>query len=263
MLRKVAIIKQKMFSKNKKKRIDFLIIGAQKSGTRALYNYLIKHPEIGGCVKEIHFFDEEKNFAKKRTEYYDYHSYFNFSTNKKVYGEKTPIYIYWQPSCKRIWEYNKKIKLIAILRNPVARAFSHWNHAHTKARNKFSFSDCIRDERDLMKKALPNQSRVFSCIDRGFYSEQIRRYKRFFSDEQLFFIKYEEFKKNQKFWIEKIFNFLNVNPNNYSFTPLLGNMGKYQHKMSDEDKNYLKKIFENDIHEVERLLNWDCKDWLE
>ena len=108
-----------MIFKKKDKKIDFIIIGTQKGGTSALDHYLRQHPEIGmGKKKEIHFFDDEKIFSKTDINYNKYHDYFDFSIEKKVYGEATPIYIYWDQSCKRIWKYNKDIKLIAILRNP-------------------------------------------------------------------------------------------------------------------------------------------------
>lgn len=247
----------------KRRKIDFIIGGTQKGGTSALDFYLRKHPEIGMAEKkELHFFDQEKFFSKLKMNYSKYERNFDFSSEKKVYGEATPIYLYWNQSCKRIWEYNPKIKLIFILRNPIERAFSHWNMEYDRNNEKESFSYAIRNEQLRLKEALPLQHRVFSYVDRGYYSEQIRRFKRYFSEEQLMFIKYEEFKTNQEKIIKDIFNFLNVNSDNFNFEHQIINKRKRHSVMSMEDKKYLQEKFRFDIYQVGKMLNWNCMDWL-
>ena len=100
------------------KRVNFLIAGVQKGGTTILDNYLRSHPDI--CMankKEVHFFDNEKLFHDKFTkiDYEQYHSQFTKKNSHKVIGESTPIYTYWKPAAKRIFEYNKDMKLIILL----------------------------------------------------------------------------------------------------------------------------------------------------
>ena len=204
--------------KKKNRKIDFIIAGTQKGGTTALDYYLRKHPEIGmGNNKELHFFDNETNFSKSKTNYSNYHNCFDFKDNKTVYGEATPIYMYWKPSCKRIWEYNPHIKLIFILRNPITRAFSHWNMEYDRGADKETFSNAIKNEDLRVKKALPFQHRVYSYIDRGFYTKQIERLRKYFDEKQLLFIKYEDFKTNQEFKLKEIFTFISVDPDNFTF----------------------------------------------
>ena len=157
---------KKLFKKN---RIDFIIIGVQKAGTTALDTYLRKHMEIEmGEIKEVHFFDNDKYFINEKIDYKEYHKYFNFSCDKKVFGETTPIYIWWKDSIKRIFNYNKNIKLIIILRNPINRAFSHWNMEVSRKNEFRDFYSCI-SENKLDEK----QNKITSYIERGFYSEQI------------------------------------------------------------------------------------------
>jgi len=253
-----------MFLKRPKRKIDFLIVGTQKGGTSALDKYIREHPEIGMAKrKELHFFDNEKVFSKSKIDYSEYECQFDFTSNKKVYGEATPIYIYWEPSCRRIWEYNSNIKLIFILRNPVTRAFSHWNMEFDRNADEKDFSFAINKEEQRTKEALPLQHRVYSYIDRGFYSEQIRRYKRYFSDEQMLFIKYEEFKNNQKNVLCRIFDFLGVNSESYSFSFKEVHNRKKHSTLSEEDKHFLINKFEDDIRQVQKMLNWNCSDWLE
>ena len=126
------------------KKIDFLIVGAQKAGTSALDMYLRKHPEIEMArpQKEVHFFDDEKYFKKNKVNYEVYHEYFT-NDNSKIKGESTPVYMYWSLAMKRIYEYNPQIKIIAVLRNPIERAFSHWNKEKYRKRETADFSTAI------------------------------------------------------------------------------------------------------------------------
>jgi len=168
-------------------KVDFLIVGAQKSGTSALDVYLRDHSEIEMAVKkEVHFFDVEANF-KGDVDYGIYHR--NFAQNSaKLRGECTPIYMYWAPSMKRIFEYNPNMKIIAVLRNPIERAFSHWNMQQHRGVEKKDFSIAIRQESVRCRVSLPLQHRELSYTDRGYYSEQIRRIWRFFPKDQTLFI---------------------------------------------------------------------------
>ena len=252
-----------MYQKNPTRKIDFLIAGTQKGGTSALDKYLREHPEIGMAKsKELHFFDDEEIFSQPKIDYSIYENQFDFESNKKVYGEATPIYLYWEASCRRIWEYNPNIKLVFILRNPITIAFSHWNMEYDRNADLYDFSSAIKNEEQRLKEALPLQHRVFSYADRGFYSNQILRYKSLFRDDQMLFIKYEEFKIRQKQVLFKIFDFLGVESDSFNFVYQEVHNIKSNSNLSIDDKNHLIDLFENDIHKVEELLNWDCSDWL-
>lgn len=252
-----------MLFRKKRRKIDFIIGGTQKGGTSALDYYLRMHPEIGMAnKKELHFFDNERIFSKTKIDYSNYEKCFKDYNHNMLLGEATPIYIYWEPSCKRIWEYNPNIKLIFILRNPINRTFSHWNMEFDRTYEKESFGYAIRNEEMRVKESLPFQHRVYSYIDRGYYSSQIRRFKRYFNDNQLLFIKYEEFNKNQVNTLIDIFNFLGVNSDNYIFERKIIHKRKKHSELLETDKEYLINKFRADIYQVEKLLNWDCSDWL-
>ena len=128
-------------------RIDFIIAGTQKGGTTALDEYFRTHQSI--CMahkKEVHFFDEDRYFEKKSPNYSKYHKYFSPNDYSQVIGEATPIYMYWNKAIERIHVYNPQIKLIIILRNPIDRAFSHWNMERDKGRESRTFLKAILDE---------------------------------------------------------------------------------------------------------------------
>lgn len=248
---------------HKRKKIDFIIGGTQKGGTTALDYYLRKHKQIGMAKKkELHFFDNDTLFSNSNIDYSIYEKNFNFFLNKKVYGETTPIYMYWEPSCKRIYDYNPDIKLIFILRNPISRAFSHWNMEFDRRKSyNESFSFAIRNEceNNLIENHI--QNRMYSYVDRGFYFRQIKRIKNYFDERQILFIKYEDFKKNQRKTLFEIFTFLGVD-SAYNFKEKQIHTRKKHSEISIDDKKYLIKQFKFDIYNVEKELNWDCSDWL-
>jgi len=244
--------------------VDFLVIGAQKSGTTALYNYLKSHPQI--CVskqKELHFFDNEKYFkSNKELDYYYqyYHDQFDCDSKHKIKGEVTPIYMYWKYAIERIYNYNKNMKIIILLRNPIERAFSHWNMEKNRGKETMSFHDAIRKEPERCKEALPYQHRVYSYIDRGFYTSQLREVWRFFDKRSVLILRHEDLKYNLKYTLRKISSFLNIAPfpdveqKEYFSTP-------YNEQMSKEDRKYLEDIFYEEIRTIEKILEWDCSAW--
>lgn len=253
----------KRFIGHRQKRLDFLGIGVAKAGTTALHDYLALHPQIGmGDVKEVHFFDRSQHFLFPNWFYFRYHKHFNFKSGKKIYGEITPVYLYWNNAAAHIWEYNPKIKLIAILRNPIERAYSHWNMTNKLGTDILPFEESIARERERSRRKLPHQHRQYSVIDRGFYSAQIREYRRFFPENQLLFIQYDEFKQKPKETLERVFKFLEVDPSLFDFNPLQSNVIEYKSQLNPDTKKILIDIYRNEIHEVERLLNWDCSNWL-
>lgn len=244
---------------NKQKNIDFLVVGVQKSGTSALDSYLREHSEIEMAYKkEVHFFDNEDNF-KGIVNYDSYHK--NFSSDySKVRGECTPVYMYWSPSMSRIFEYNPQLKIIAALRNPIERAFSHWNMARNRNADTATFSTAIRQESARCQHALPFQHRAFSYTDRGFYSEQVSRIWQFFPKEQTLFIKHEKLKNRPDQVLEGISDFLdvsefkNVKEKDDHSTP-------YVSKLSDCDYEYLSELYFDEIEKIETMLKWDCSNW--
>src|SRR5256885_16741616 len=127
--------------------VNFVIGGTQKGGTSALDSFLRQHPEI--CMpetrKELHYFDREKNFAK-RPDHKKYHANFRPSPGQRVIGEATPIYMYWNAAPSRIHAYNPEMKWILTLRNPVERAFSAWNMERNRGADPLPFSEAIEKE---------------------------------------------------------------------------------------------------------------------
>lgn len=240
-----------------------MVVGTQKGGTTTLDGYLRLHPAI--CMaskKEVHFFDDDRYFVHGKVDYGAYHSFFDPRPSHRLLGETTPSYMYWLDAPRRIWEYNPDIKLISVLRNPSNRAYSHWNMQRDRGRDTRSFWVAIHNEFDKTKQSLPLQNRPYSYIGRGFYAEQIRRLRSYFPETQILILKSEAFWQTPSESLDSIWSFLGVDSLGGSES-LIKHARPYISSMTRREREYLRDTFEYDIRQLERMLGWDCSDWLE
>ena len=243
-------------------KVDFVICGTQKGGTSALDAYLRDHHQI--CMankKEVHFFDNEDTFRDKAPDYSLYHTAFSPEPPHELVGEATPIYMYWHDAPRRMWQYNPNMKLIVILRNPIERAYSHWNMERSRNAETLSFWEAIKSETQRCRESLPYQHRVYSYIDRGFYLEQLRRLSTYFRKEQILILRNEELKNKPHETLQNVCDFLGVN----SFLDIEAkdiHSRPYSSSISGREKEYLRSIFEYEIRGIERMFGWDCSNWL-
>ncbi len=248
------------FGRRRVDKLDFIVAGAQKSGTTALNYYLKRHPQITLPIKkELHFFDNDELFAGGNVSYEALHQMFRPAPRGSIAGENTPIYIYWRPALPRIREYNPAMKFIVILRNPIERAFSQWNMQRTRGAEPLDFIDAVREEPKRISKSAPKQLRKFSYIDRGRYGEQLERAFRLFPREHFLVIKYEEFRARQRETVDGVFRFLNLQPPR--FRPVEAHTISYSRKIGPEESAAVLEILRGDIARLEALLGWDCSDW--
>jgi sulfotransferase family protein len=241
-------------------RLDFILAGAQKSGTTALHYFLSKHPEITmGDQQEMHFFDNDALFISD-VDYEKLHKHYPLLAASAIAGDCTPSYIYYEPAVERIWKYNPKIKLLIILRNPVDRAFAHWNMQRFKDREPLDFFDAVREEQARITGAPPVDARRFAYVDRGFYGRQLTRLFKFFPREQVKVVKFEEFREQQRETLASIFSFLG-RKRLRSVRSKDRNVVPYERAMNWEERVFLYHLFAQDIANVEQMLGWDCSDW--
>ena len=174
--------------------IDFLGIGAQKSGTSWVYACLYEHPEICAPIKELHFFSRPR--FEKGKEWYERH-FKKCAAGKKV-GEFSTSYLFSKEAPQRIFDLYPDIKLIAILRNPVTRAVSQYKNA-IKAGE-------INEE----KTFAAYMAQEPSVCAQGMYFQQLEHYTSLFAREQILLLVYEDSKKDPKAFMQKIYRFLGV-----------------------------------------------------
>ena len=251
-------------------RLDFIVVGAQKSGTTALHYFLRKHPQIALPERqELHFFDDDEIFSRP-VDYDLLHRQFRpvagstllrFATARQaIAGEVTPSYLYWKPAMERIWNYNRQIKLVILLRNPIDRAFAHWNMQRFKDREPLGFLDALKEEPRRIAQPLTIESRRFAYVDRGFYSGQLERVFKFFPREQVHLVKFEDFRDRKQETLDGVFEFLGVKPLR-RIRDKDRNIVPYERTITAEEREYLSEVFSAEITKLEQMLGWDCSDW--
>ena len=251
-----------MFRRKRRKidRLDFILAGAQKSGTTALHYFLSRHPDICmGDQQEIHFFDNDALFVTEPA-YEQLHKHYPLLAPSMIAGDCTPSYIYHATAAERIFKYNPKIKFLVLLRNPVDRAFAHWNMQRFRKREPLDFFDAIREEQSRITGAPTTEARRFAYIDRGFYGRQLERIFKFFPREQVKAVKFDDFQANQRATVASILSFLGRKPPR-SIRNKDRNIVPYERAMNWEERVFLYNLFAEDIATVEQLLCWDCSDW--
>ena len=245
------------------KKVDFLVAGAQKSGTSALDAYLRDHPEL--CFprqKELHFFDKDRLFATEPVDYARYHALFDPKPPQRLLGESTPAYLYWPQAVERIARYNPRMRFIIVLRNPITRAFSHWNYERQVHKENLGFLDALRAYPERQRRMPLRRAKRFAYVDRGYYVGQIRRLWSHFPPEQTVLFKTEALLETPAAVLDRIATFLGIAP----FAPVaakLRNTREYSATMSAEEKRCLVALYRDEVRELERLLGWDCSSWLE
>jgi len=200
---------------------DFLIIGAQKSGTTSLFHYLRQHPQIiSSSRKEVDYFDGGRsptvdNYEKGK-EWYKTHFPLKLRMNKRCKtGEASTQYLFNPIVPKRIFDLIPEVKLIAVLRNPTERAISHYFH-QKRRKELLPIGEALRAEEKRMAEALKNNSindelfRSCSYKSRGRYKEQLERYLERFPRENLHIICSEDFFLDPESELVKVFDFLGV-----------------------------------------------------
>lgn len=175
---------------------DFVGIGAQRSGTGWLARCLDEHPEIAfSDPPEIHFFDSN---WKKGVEWYEDQLP---GGEERIVGEKTPEYMYEPEAVERMAKVVPEAKLIAILRNPVDRAYSaYWT---------------LRDrlEGDSFEQAIEQHPEL---LDRGMYARQLRHVFDHFPRDHVKVMIYDDLVHDDTGFLEEVYGFLDVDP---SFRP--------------------------------------------
>jgi len=293
---------------------NFFIVGAARSGTSSLYEYMRQHPDIFLCnPKEPMYFafpEQRVNFsgpgddleinAKAVTSLQMYLALFQ-GAKQKALGEASANYLYSATAPKTIAKFSPNAKLIAVLRNPVDRAYSSYLYTLRDGRETAtSFEQALELEQ---KRIADNWEHLWHYSEMGFYFEQIKRYLEYFPEQQIKIILQEDLKKDTGRVLREVFEFLDVDPN---FEPEIGleyNQGgqpkfallnsiltrpskfkqwirpflprfllnaviALKHKnlskpdMEDETRKMLVDLYRKDIESLEKLIGRDLDGWM-
>lgn len=188
-------------------KVNTFIVGAPKAGTTSLHDYLNHHPDVSmSSVKEPNFFSSNE----VESLYYnsspisninDYHQLFNL--DKKVIGEASVSYLFYEEVPRRIYEYNSDAKIIIMLRDPIHRAHSHYlmdaRLGFCNSSIEYIFSEPER---------FPQFFQQF--FELGLYTEQINKFLLTFKKENILILFYEDLEKDTKSVVEEVYRFLGL-----------------------------------------------------
>ena len=259
---------------------DFIIIGAQKAGTTALYRYLSIHPGIIATKEKEHrFFNCEKNYVKGPV---FYQSLFSGTSTYRLTFDASPGYLVEPKASERIYDYNPQIKLIALLRNPVDRAYSAWqmykqryeysrdwfykdwlplcdnvviDYKRRSESHIFDFHAYIEEEISYRQQGIAIESPV---LIQGFYAEQLERYFKFFEKDQLLIIHSDDLRLHTQQILRTIEDFIGVRHYDFDEQQLIPVFeGGYAEKMREKTRLLLNSYYRFHNEQLFNLLETD------
>jgi hypothetical protein len=213
---------------------DFLILGAQRAGTSALYTYLREHPAVGGPAwKEVGFFDVRYDRGERW-----YRGHFPTALQARsvrrrlgtdlIVGEASPSYVFHPRAPERVAALLPDVRLIVLLRDPVDRALSHYHHEVDLGRESLPFEEALEREEERMRGewARLDDPSYFSYawwnhtyFSRGCYADQLERWLAVFSRERLLVLVSEEFFADPGATYRRVLEFIGATPHELESYP--------------------------------------------
>ena len=236
---------------------NFLIVGAAKSGTSSLHNYLTQHPQVfmptynqkGMKVKEPRFLI--KDLVQYRLHngiwsFEEYQSLFSNVKNEIAIGESTVLYLYYfEHAIKNIKRYlGNNVRIIIMLRNPTDRAYSAFHHVSRGFKESYSFEESLDLEIGRLERD-KNLTPMVMYKEMGMYYKMVKAYKDSFKNVHVIF--YEDFRDNIKLEMDKVYNFLGISRDIKIDLKLRYNVGGRRWKSQKlkyliKDSNYIKSL---------------------
>jgi hypothetical protein len=242
---------------------DFLVLGAQKAGTTALYEYLRRHPQITGpSWKEVSFFD--RHWARGESWYRG--NFPNLArTRGKLVGEASPSYVFHPLAPQRVRELLPEARLLVLVRNPVDRALSQYNHEVALGREPLPFEEALDAEEERLSgeaERMAADPRYFSrewwshtYKARGRYAEQIERWLAVFPREQLLVLPSDDLGSESARAHAQVLEFLGAQPQRLDSYPRV--YERDYEPMRPETREQLVAQFEEPNRRLYELLGRD------
>lgn len=263
-------------------KVSLFIVGAQKAGTSALHNYLIKHPKVqGGIKKEINFFNHKEKYEQGEEWYHKQFKSPLFYQPKSIYLDSTPAYLNNLTIAEQIYNYNPNATIVILLRDPVSRAFSAWNmykqfselnerqksnliNTHIEKNNEERFKNLINqnpfpDFSRFISNELINNKLVDvypNILKRSLYYDQVKTYYNLFNTKQIFVFESNYFKSNKLEVTNQIFNALGLQTfeeSKYKLEQI--HAREYNSKIDKETKKKLKEFYKPHNENLFQLIN--------
>jgi hypothetical protein len=198
---------------------NFLIIGAPKAGTTSLHDYLRQHPQIFMCPrKDADFFAFEGEsiacrppMVLKSPEIVDIETYrglFEAADGQRAVGEASVGYLYSRKAAERIRHHLADVRIVAVLRDPVDRAFSHFLHQVRDGHESCpDFETAVAAEPQRINSGWAYD---WHYVQLGFYHRQLEAYYERFPTENIYVGLFDDFKADPGGFYRDLCRFLNV-----------------------------------------------------
>jgi len=237
--------------------INLIGIGVPKAATTWLNACLNEHPDVCLAEKEVNFFNAQAAFPNEKPQNYQkglqwYKKQFQHCNKNSIIGEYSVDYFADEHAPKRIAEQFPDINFIIILRNPIDRAYSHYQYRKAKGRD---FGASKRAQEKSFVEFLKTEKRFREV---GFYDEHLKRWFSYFDKDQFFIITYDQVKKDPHRVIKESYNFLEVNSD---FTPSTIRKKKNTTKQKQRlnFSNSLLSFFANTAYSILDFFNFSSK----
>ena len=229
---------------------NYMFIGAAKSATTTFFDILKKHEDIFvPKFKEPHFFNIDENYFKGLDWYKK--TYFTDINNESVIIDFTPTYLYHKLCAERIFNsLGPNVKFVIILRNPIDRAYSHYNHSKRDGHEVSSFENAVKLENERIEKFRDKNDFLSelrcSYISQGLYFEMISAYLKYFDLNNFFIINFEsEVVQNLDQTLLNLSKFLKIDLSNLDYEIHSNKSGKPKYKLLQKiitNNNLFRKI---------------------
>ncbi len=215
---------------------NFIYIGPPKTGSKWITKVLLSHPEIYVSGIDMYFFDRNENFAKG---YSWYKNFFKGASAKHLaVGELSHDYIYSSDAAKRIHDFDKNMKIIINLRNPVDLCFSVYKAMIKYGEISMPFADAMINK---------EKTHGIELMEYGKYYENITNYTELFDNENILFLNYDNLVVDKKEFMKQIYDFLEVTDMpELSYVPAYNTAKESRFKilgiLAKASANFLRKI---------------------
>ncbi|HET7475016.1 MAG TPA: sulfotransferase [Dermatophilaceae bacterium] len=241
---------------------DFLVIGGMRCGTTSLFAYLAGHPSVVPAIgKELQYFTV---FHDKGERWYRGH-FPPPRAGQKTF-EASPYYLYHPLAPARVRELLPNGRFIALLRDPVERAYSHYKHSVERGVEPLSFLDAVHAEEerlapylrggDLTSKQAHAALRSYSYVSRGMYAEQLERWYCHFDREQMLVIRSEDMYADPAAVYARCVSFLNLAPHEQGAFGLHTRAKPPMPAVTDGARDELRELYAPHDHRLRDLLGW-------
>jgi hypothetical protein len=240
-----------------------MIIGGMRCGTTSLWDYLTQHPAIRGSrSKELHFFCTQFDKGERW-----YKANFTPAPGEEIFIESSPYYLFHPLAAGRAAAMVPGAKLIALLREPVARTYSHYNQNVQLGLETLPFEAALQRERDGLKgweadllagrTAYSPEHQNFSYVGKSLYANQLSNWLHQFPREQLLILRSEDLYGRTQEVLDTVTDFLGIH--RFSFPDLAAKNGRHYARDDQPMRQHLEAIFEEPNRQLKALtgIGWD------